>query len=174
MVEIDFNCFTFSESGDLTSPPPTKQKVGCKGCDFDKGSLRGHLARTTKGCKNLYTAEELKELEMAAEEAKRQRIAEWKVKNREANREKQRRIKREISAATLKSKMEESSHDPLTLTDDKGNVRFKCVECDNSYTKTFSLNRHMATEHLGLRFKCEECIATFPRDHDLEYHKFLT
>ena len=86
-MEIGFNCFTFSESGDLPSPPPAKQKVGCKGCDFDKGSLRGHLARTTKGCKNLYTAEELKELEMAAEEAKRQRIAEWKVRNREANRE---------------------------------------------------------------------------------------
>ena len=34
----------------------------CRGCDFDKSSLRGNLARTTKECKNLYTAEELSKL----------------------------------------------------------------------------------------------------------------
>ena len=49
-----------------------------QGCDFDKSSLRGHLARTTKGCKNMFTSDELKTMEDQAKVFHKDKIAVWK------------------------------------------------------------------------------------------------
>ena len=47
---------------EIVPTPPSTQDLNpllevmsekkCRGCDFDKFSIRGHLAKTTKGCKN--------------------------------------------------------------------------------------------------------------------------
>ena len=50
----------------------------CRGCDYDKSSLRGHLARTTKGCKKLYSEVELQDLAEQAEAIRKEKTANWK------------------------------------------------------------------------------------------------
>ena len=63
---------------EIEDPAADLSEKKCRGCDFDKSSLRGHLARTTKGCKNLYTAAELKELKENAKAIHKEQIAVWK------------------------------------------------------------------------------------------------
>ena len=48
---------------------------------------------------------------------------------------------------------------------------FKCLICDNTFTQSGSLNRHIKTVHVGKKqFACEKCDSEFIRKHDLKLH----
>ena len=48
---------------------------------------------------------------------------------------------------------------------------FKCLICDNTFTQSGSLNRHIKTVHVGKKqFSCEKCDSEFIRKHDLKLH----
>ena len=170
------NCCSFSETDEATSAP-SKQLIRCKGCKWQGKSLRGHLRRAESHCEAFY---DMKVLEGEAKEVQRQKRVEWKMKNKEKIAERKAKlrestkgkkiIKRISSSATLNLKEEDLPQDPLTFVDRKEGWRVECAECGKSYSSQFSLNRHMAADHLGLRYECEECPVTFPRDGALEYH----
>ena len=73
---------TYSSSSGVVS----EQK--CRGCSYNKSSLRGHLARTTKNCKSLYTEDELIELERKAKSNKKEKIKQWKKDHSQKSKEK--------------------------------------------------------------------------------------
>ena len=53
------NADRFTGAGTYSSSSGVLSEQKCRGCSYNKSSLRGHLARTTKNCKSLYTEDEL-------------------------------------------------------------------------------------------------------------------
>ena len=47
----------------------------CKGCNFNKASLRGHLSKTGKNCRKLYLEEELNYLAQRAKSIHKEKVA---------------------------------------------------------------------------------------------------
>ena len=115
----------------------------CRGCDFDKGSLRGHLARTTKNCKNLYSQMELDDLEEQAKAIQKEKTAIWKKESGYKSVEKR----------------------PLE--------DIVCEECKKTFATKFSHDRHIAEIHNRSAYNsipCPKCPKFFPRKENLKDH----
>ena len=171
-----FYSVPFSDSAESKSSIATnalaKEKVGCKGCKWRGKSLRGHLVRSESNCETLYDMEVLAE---EAKHARRQKVAEWGIRNKEKVAERKavwestrRKKRKKMGSSGLKE--ESSSQDPLTMMDTKQEWKLECAQCGKAYSTQFALNRHIAAEHLGTRHECEECQASYARKERLDRH----
>ena len=115
----------------------------CRGCDYDKSSLRGHLARTTKNCKNLYSQVELDDLKDQAEAIHKEKKAQWK---------------REYGHKSV----DEKTHDDIV-----------CEECNKTFATQFTYGRHISEIHKRSVYRyvpCPKCPKFFPRKENLKDH----
>ena len=100
----------------------------CRGCDFNKKSLRGHLVRTSKPCKELYSRDELKVLEEQSDMIHKSNTSKWrKANSKTVNEQKRQRYHKDgtshIKTAAKKKefvcsicdKMFATKADPFTL-----------------------------------------------------------
>ena len=146
----------------------------CRGCDFDGSSLRGHLARTAKNCKSLYTEYELKIL---------QDKAEMKFVCNECNITftRQDNFKRHMSAEHENKKVScNLCSEEFTRQDNlkrhiyevhEQMVRWKCDQCPVKVSRWVNLERHLNDVHdKDKRFKCPICEVFFARADILDRH----
>ena len=82
------NADPFTGAGTYSSSSGVVSEQKCRGCSYNKSSLRGHLARTTKNCKSLYTEDDLIELERKAKSNKKEKIKQWKKDHSHKSKEK--------------------------------------------------------------------------------------
>ena len=82
------NADPFTGAGTYSSSSGVLSEQKCRGCSYNKSSLRGHLARTTKNCKSLYTEDDLIELERKAKSNKKEKIKQWKKDHSQKSKEK--------------------------------------------------------------------------------------
>lgn len=153
---------THSES----QPMPISNK--CRGCDFNKPSLRGHLARTNKLCKKLYTAEELLSLEQQAKVIQKKQTAQWKKSNKEAANEHERwkyhktpekeKARKRVEYLKLKKQSDVKKEDLI------------CNICDIKCGSRYALDRHYSEIHNPEPIPCPKCDKAFLRKVNLKDH----
>ena len=128
----------------------------CRGCDFNKKSLRGHLARTSKDCKSFYSKEELIALEEKAKAIEKEQRAQWKKDHREAANEHERR-----------------RYHKSDMTQEKGEkckTDFICNICDKKLASKSNLDRHVDEVHSQASLQCPHCPKVFFRNYHLIDH----
>ena len=117
----------------------------CKGCNFNKASLRGHLSKSGKNCRKLYSEEELDYLAQRAKSIHKEKVA-----------QRSQRI-----SEYCKTPEKERKSD------------FICKMCDKKFIAKHVLDRHMCEAHSSeqSRIKCTECDMTFSRWHTMADHR---
>ena len=131
-----------------SDPLSVVSETKCKGCDFNKSSLRQHLSKTGKNCRAQYSHEELQYLAQHAKYIHKEKVA-----------QRSRRI---------------SEYHKMHKTPEKERkVHFRCEMCDKEFVAQYVLNRHMCEAHSSeqSRFKCNECDITFSRRDTLYDHR---
>ena len=120
----------------------------CKGCDFNKASLRQHLSKTGKNCREQYSEEELQWLAQRAKSIHKEQVAQRSQRTREYH-------------AMHKTPEKERKTD------------FICKICDKQFISNHVLDRHMCEAHSSgqNRIKCTECDMTFSRWHTMADHR---
>ena len=142
----------------------------CRGCDFDKKSLRGHLERTSKPCKQLYSKDELKALEDHAVLRHKENTAHWKKSNREMINEQERQRSKILCNICDKLFATKGAHD-LHMTEVHNPVSISCSECKQTFSSLRNKNRHLMEQHKGVAtLSCDVCQESFTRQERLSRH----
>ena len=148
-----------SPGGQSTNSETVISETECRGCDFQsKISIRGHLAKTPKGCIKLYSAKELKWLEEQAKSKQKKQTAQWKKQNKEAANEHEKKRYHKNANKLPERKVE-----------------FKCNICEKNFMTQYVLYRHLGEVHDSRDIQrwlttCPQCPQSFSRKEILERH----
>ena len=129
-------------------PSISVSETKCKGCNFNQSSLRQHLAKSGKNCREQYSQEELQYLAQRAKSIHKEKVAQRSRRISEYHR-------------MLKSQEKERILD------------FRCKICDEKFVAQYLLNRHMCESHSSEEsgLKCTGCDITFSRQDKLDDHR---
>ena len=194
------NADPFTGAGTYSSSSGVVSEQKCRGCSYNKSSLRGHLAQTTKNCRSLYTEHDLIELERNAKSNHKEKIKQNKKLKRETSHvvcyicdkqyadkyvldqhvaqvHNQETLKCPECAKSFQRKSNLRDHLHTVHGDDK-DIFSKltiCKYCNKEFTLSQNLDRHIVEQHLfpnnHPRIKCTECDDTFTRRESMTSHR---